>query len=487
MRTSLKKLRQAAPQPGGGPPQSKESSFTEADFATAIHSFIVGMNDFNKIGMIKTDTPALLSGAIGLATSILLATPGSNYMQRELQLGASKSATSSGRVSPSVGDLFTSFSTRVSSKITAAFAKFNSLMKYSEELLEGKNISADPAKAAEYEKQKHIILRSISSSDSLSIGELKSNLYQLIDNISECLDNINKASGTNFSIIKQFLNLDPAVSTGIDIDEDTLSTKKYDLNNLPQNLISQLSDLLKELKNLSILVSIANSISSNFPSVSSIPIGGSSAKPTSGQGSTASGGRQTTTTSSTSSTFFIDSIKNLVDFTFDGATNSLKLSSFTASSQPSFTLAIVCQTPNLQPYDLFSMIYRPGLLKISDPSRLTNPPPAISQALNQVRDIISNPSSNNLNLEISPNSAISGYDLKISLPTHIAAQLSLHKGFQIFTIQTKSSTIMVKSGTNLYSLESGISKIYFKTNDLINDSSNISKVDRQKILNKLKQ
>lgn len=486
MKTSLRKIGQASPQPAGNPaPQLRESSFTEADFATAIHKFIQGMNDFHTIGMIKTDTPALLSGAIGLATSILVAKPGANYLQRELALGSSRAAKSSNNVSPSIDDVFSAFSTRVSSRINSAFMKFSNLIKYSEELLEGKDIKADPARVSEYQKRKHLILRASSA------RELQSQLSDLISDISEALNNINEISGTNFSIIKQLLILGPAVGTELDIDEDTLSEKRYNLDNLPQNLILQLTNLLRELKALEILVSIAGSISSNYPPASSVSIRGTSGSSSGTPTQTTSGGRGGSPSPSgtppvSSGSFFIHSIVAKSNFAFDTATNSLKLSNLTGSSQPSFTLAVSCQTPNLQPYDLFHLIYRAGLIKITDGSRLSNPPPGFLQVLNQIRDIITNSSSNNLILGISPNSTISGYNLKISLPANIAAQLVPYPGFVVFTIVTRSGTTLVKSGSNSYSFDSGISKINFTTNDLINDSSNISNIEKQKILNKLK-
>ena len=67
-------------------PSVRESSFTEADFATAIHKFISGMNEFYAIGMIEAAMPSLVSDSVGLLTSFLVAEPGANYLQRELNM-----------------------------------------------------------------------------------------------------------------------------------------------------------------------------------------------------------------------------------------------------------------------------------------------------------------------------------------------------------------------------------------------------------------
>jgi len=466
-------------------PSVRESSFTEADFATAIHKFISGMNEFYAIGMIEAAMPSLVSDSVGLLTSFLVAEPGANYLQRELSLGISDAKKYDKTVSPSVDNILSSFSTRVSNKINSAFKKFSSLIKYSEELLQDKNISADPAIVSEYKKKEHLIIRESNP------GTLKNYLFDLIDDISNNLENINEISGTDFSIIKQFLNLKPAVNVGLDVDIDSLSENKYNLDNLPKNLVLQLSSFLKAVKNLEVLINFTSTISSGHTSVSSVQIGGkntpnpATAMPQTG-GARATATPTTATPTISSNSLSIISVSNRLNFVVDSSTNSLKLSNLTSSSQPSFSLNIACTAPNLNAYDLFSMLYRSGLIKINDGSSLSSPPPVLTQALAQIRDIITNPNSNNVILTSANSNRTAGYVLTVAITNNLARMLISNPGVVIFTFSTKSGPIMVKSGNNQYIFDSGISKISFNINDLIYDSSNISKRDKQNILNKLK-
>lgn len=467
-------------------PSVRESSFTEADFATAIHKFISGMNEFYAIGMIEAAMPSLVSDSVGLLTSFLVAEPGANYLQRELSLGISDAKKYDKTVSPSVDNILSSFSTRVSNKINSAFKKFSSLIKYSEELLQDKNISADPAIVSEYKKKEHLIIRESNP------GTLKNYLFDLIDDISNNLENINEISGTDFSIIKQFLNLKPAVNVGLDVDIDSLSENKYNLDNLPKNLVLQLSSFLKAVKNLEVLINFTSTISSGHTSVSSVQIGGrnnpATAMPqTGGTRATATPTTTPTTTpASSSNSLSIISVSNRSNFIVDSATNSLKLSNLTSSSQPSFSLNIACADPNLNAYDLFSKLYRSGLIKINDGTSLSNPPPILIQTLTQICDIITNPNSNNVLLTSAKSNRTVGYVLTIAITNNIARMLISNPGVVVFTFSTRSGSFMVKSGNNQYIFDSGISKISFNINDLIYDSSNISKRDKQNILNKLK-
>jgi len=469
-------------------PSIRESSFTEADFATAIHKFISGMNEFYAIGMIEAAMPSLVSDSVGLLTSFLVAEPGANYLQRELSLGISDAKKIDKTVSPSVDNILSSFSTRVSNKINSAFKKFSSLIKYSEDLLQDKNISADPAIVSKYKEKEHLIIRESNTET------LKNYLFDLINDISNNLENINEISGTDFSIIKQFLNLKPAVNVGLDVDIDSLSENKYNLDNLPKNLVLQLSSFLKAVKNLEVLINLTSTVSSGQTSVSSVQIGGkntsspATAVPQTGGAKAAATPTTTPTTTPTSSSnsLSIISVSNRSNFVVDSATNSLKLSSLTSSSQPSFSLNIACSAPNLNAYDLFSMLYRSGLIKINDGSSLSSPPPSLIQALAQIRDIITNPNSNNVLLTSAKSNRTVGYVLTIAITNNLATMLKSNPGVVVFTFSTRSGSIMVKSGNNQYIFDSGISKISFNINDLIYDSSNISKRDKQNILNKLK-
>ena len=376
------------------------------------------------------------------------------------------------------------FSTRVSNKINSAFKKFSSLIKYSEELLQDKNISADPAIVSEYKKKEHLIIRESNP------GTLKNYLFDLIDDISNNLENINEISGTDFSIIKQFLNLKPAVNVGLGVDIDSLSENKYNLDKLPNDLVLQLSSFLKAVKNLEVLINFTSTVSSGQTSVSSVQIGGkntpnpATAMPqTGGARATAT---PTTTPTSSSNSLSIISVSNRSNFIVDSATNSLKLSNLTSSSQPSFSLNIACADPNLNAYDLFSKLYRSGLIKINDGTSLSNPPPILIQTLTQICDIITNPNSNNVLLTSAKSNRTVGYVLTIAITNNIARMLISNPGVVVFTFSTRSGSFMVKSGNNQYIFDSGISKISFNINDLIYDSSNISKRDKQNILNKLK-
>jgi len=454
--------------------QTNESSFTEADLATAISLFLSGMNQFYALGMVKADIPDVLSGVVGLVSSVLVAKPGADYMERELMLGISKEKKEKND-SSSTDKIYNAFAIRVARRIKPPFNKFLKLMEYIEELLTGK-VPGGNSNTAEYKNLEHLILRSKNK------NELKNNLFILIKEISTTLDNINNIAGTNFSIINQLMFKKPAISTEIGIDENTLSSKKFDLNNLPNNLISKLTDLYKEFFNLKILFDIVEKTSNNYSGAALNWRNYNIANPS--NKTTQKTKQQNQQSGASTASLLIKRIFNVKNFTYDQSTSSIKLDSLTSSSQPSFTLEIECNTKNLNEYDLFQMLYKNNLLRINDGAGISDQ--NFITALNQVRDIITNSSSNNLLLTLLKSSK-ADYNLKIDFPQNIAQQLHASKGFDIFEIIINNQPFLVKTGLDKYFINDGFSKISFNLNDLIDDSSNISKLERAKILAKIKK
>jgi hypothetical protein len=444
----------------------KESTFTEADFATAINQFIQGINEFKKIGMIKSDIPSLASSAVGLATSILIAQPGSNYLQRELSLGISKNKNNKNN---NVQDIVLSaFSNRVGSRLKSCFNKFRRLIKYSDELTGG-STSPNPLKIDKYTDIKHLILRSSSERD------LKKNLFLLIDSISESLNDISEIAGVNFSIIRQFLLLDSAYDTDIGINKNTLSKKKYDLNNIPKPLENKIKVLLSELKSLEKLIEISGEVSGDYTSTYSSQTIGSNSSGSSGSSGSTSG------TSGHQGAAVIDTIFDLNNFSYNNSNNSLNLINITSSSSPGFSLEVSAKA-GLTEYDLFLALLNTKSIEIID-KQSTNSNTQIIQILS---DIKNNPNSNFIRLNSTFDTAKSKYKLIINIPNNVAQIFSQHPGTNLFIIKTRNSRIYIKSNLEKYEFNLGISKISFDIDDLVSNSYNISKLDKKRIINKIK-
>jgi len=455
--------------------QANESSFTEAQLATAINLFLFGMNQFHALGMIKTNIPDVLSDVVGLVSSILVAKSGSNYMERELMLGISKKERANDDSDP-IDKVYSAFSTRVARRIKLPFDKFSKLIEYIEELL-GSGASGVNSKTSEYENLKHLILRSKDE------YELKDNLFILIKEISTILDNINIIAGTNFSTIKQLIFQKPVISTEIGVDENTLSDKKFNLNNLPNNLVLKLTDLYKEFYNLKILFDIVQGVSNNYSEHAISWRNHNIANPA--NRSTQNNKQQNQKSGPSTKSLLIKQIFDLQNFTYDTSTSSYKLDSLTSSSKPSFKLEVECNDQNTNEYDLLQTLYKNHLLIINDGSGITDQ--NFLSALSQVKDGFTNPSSNNLFLNLSKNKK-GNYILKIEFPQNIAQELNRSKGFNIFRIKIDNNQIyFIKTGLDKYYINDSFSKISFNLNDLIDDSSNISKLERSKILAKIKK
>lgn len=468
MRHNFQKFGQATP-----PASVRESSFTKSNFATSIHQFLDGINEFASIGMVDKDIPSILSKLIGLGNQILLADIGSSYIERELSIGISDIKKNNNEVRASTKTIMSSFSTSVVPRINLAFNNFLNFIKYSEELLESQNISADPAVINNYSDLKEIILREKNNPENLLV-----NLKKLINEISERLNAIKDIAGVNFSLIKQFLNLNSAVNVDLDVDIDTFSKDKYDLDNLPTGMVSRLSPLLREIKNLQVLINIIKDISSEYPAISAVPISGSTNRqtPTTGRSTPSSGSPSPSPT-----TISIDKISSTSFFNQD-TPYSYKFSGLT-SANPSISLELsgnfIGQSST--PLGVFDILVRSNRIIINDGSSMTNPPSALAYIATQLR------SPNSGLLSLTPIRNTSKYLLTISIPAQAARQLVSHPSISIFSFVIGGQNYFIKSASNKYIFDSGFSEILFNTNDLINDSSNISKRDRQKILNKLKK
>jgi len=470
MRKKIQKLGQTAsatPTPAQPALETvDESSFTKSNFATSVHQFLQGMNDFASLGMISKGAPSVLSGLVGVGNQIFLANIGSNYLQRELSLGIYNNKKRKDEYSASADTIISSFSTSVASRIISAFNKFSNFIKYSEELLELQNISEDPAVVDEFSKLKEIIIRKQNNS-----RELIKQLSNLIVKISEILEKIKNIAGVNFFLIKQIFNLDSAVSVNLDIDINTFSKDRYDLNNLPPELVNKLTPLLKELKNLQYVIEMIKDISNEYPMTSAVLISQKSKNNAVSNSSTTSG--------SQSSSLTIDGISSTTFFNQDAA-YSYKLSGL-ASSDPSISLnlsgKIIGQSNNA--LSIFNILVKTKQIIINDGSGMSNPPPALAYITNQLMT----PNSGLLSLNQNKNN----YILTISIPIIAARQLIGQPSISIFTFVISNQNYIIKSANNKYIYNSDFSEISFNINDLIDDSSNISKIDRQKILNKLKK
>jgi len=469
---------------------ARETDFTEADFATSIHQFIKGMNDFRSIGLVKGGAPDILSGAIGFVTSVMIAKPGANYLERELDLGISdlkdRDKSSS---SMSNSNILSAFSSRVSSKVTTAFSNFNSFIKFSEAMLQDQGIKADTNIVSKYKQLKHLILRAGSKDKGVSINlpdgstaSLKTLLSQLIEDLSLSLNKISELSGADFSILKQFLNLSPIVGTKLEVDIDTLSEKKYDLDKLPQNLVQVLSKVLREIKNLEYLVQICSEISSNYSSSSVIIPGSNRSQGPSSQ-------NQSPTPQLTSAAATIVSIIPGNNFAQD-TPSSFKIVNLTGSSSPSISIGVTGnfknQSQTVTAHGLFLALNGNRSISIIDPATLNSPTQELLTAINSIRQILSNQNSSDVRLSIKTDAKISGYILTIIISNKIAKELIKHPNIPIISFRVNNMIYNVKTAFHKYEYESNFSKISFNVSDLINNSSNISKIDRQKILSKLK-
>lgn len=447
----------------------QESSFTKSDFATAIHQLLQGINDFASLGMVSKGVPSVLSNIIGFANQILVADIGANYLQIELSNEIYNNKKIKNEIAVSADTIISSFSTSVAPRINSAFNKFKNFIQYSNELLKSENISADPAVIDKYSDLKQIILRSKNNP-----RKIKKELYNLIDEISKRLDILKNIAGVEFSLIKQFLNLDSAVNINLDVDLNTFSKDKYDLDNLSKDLVSKLSPILKELKNLEVIINVIKNISSDYPTISAVSISGKSNKK-----KTDDVGSKTPT--SGKSIFSIDKIYSINSLNQD-TPYSYKLSGLT-SVNPSVSLEISGNFSKQQneALNIFNILVNTKNIILNDGSGMANPPRELTYIVNQLK----NPNSGLLSLTPVKNTA--NYILTISIPIQAAKQLMNYPSIYIFKILINGQNYFIKSANTKYVFNSNISEISFNINDLIDHSSNISKIDRQKILNKLKK
>lgn len=459
----------------------RESTFTSADLSNAIKIFIIGINDLQDIGLVKTDIPNVLSNTLGLATSLLVGSPGSNYLQRELILGSSKSARSNknpGNI-PYLGDYLASFSSRIAGRVSSASNKFNLLIDYSEEILD-EIVPPDPSKAQEYERLKNILTRSISSEKDLSTREIKLNLFKLIDYMEEAAKDISNAAGINFSFFNQLLLLRPAVTTSLGVDEDSLSNDKINLDSISNDIKLKLFNLLKKIKNFKELISISNNINQFFLSNISNTV--------SSKSQNSKSNRAKTNNSKPIGSNKVDSLKileidRLEGFLLDQSSMSIKIIN-PVLTEPSIALKIYSTKTPKDAHDLFLMLYNEGLFEITNPTSIYLSSPQSMGPLDGIREIIANNNSNNIRLDYKPLSN-SNYILKIELSKNISSILA-NNSIILFTINADGSKIIVKSA-NTYSIDDNISKIKFSSYDLVSDTSSLTNIERQKIINKIKK
>jgi len=460
MKRKIQKTAQAAPTPSNQPvPQVKESAFTKSDFATSIHQFLQGINEFASLGMVSKGVSSILSNIIGIGNQFLVANIGANYLQRELILGISKYKKEN-EIVPSKDTILSSFSNSVANRIRSAFQKFENFINYSEELVGSQNISADPKIVDECDDLKQKILR-LNKNES---KELKKELFNLINKVSERLEIIKNTIGVEFSLINQFLNLDSAVKINLNVDINTFSKEKYDLNNLSPDLISKLLSVLKELKNLQILIETINNISSEYK-ISSISVS-KKQKPT------------PTPTPTPSSGISIDKVFNANSLIPYG-NNTYKLPGIKGFN-PNISLELSGTiSKNSTAFDVFNNLVATNNIIINDGSNMANPPPQLAIIDNELND----PNSGLLSLSKNKNK----YILTISIPSAVVNQLIGQPFVTIITFVIGGQNYFLKSANNKYIFNSYFSEISFNINDLIDDSSNISKRDKQKIINKLKK
>lgn len=502
MRDKMRKLGQAAsPNPNNNPPPppDKKTSFTRKDLTDAISIFKKGLNQAESIGLVSSPAPSIASGILSGISGIMIGKPGSSYLEQRFSLGISKSEREQKNSidKNNLSIVYSSFNSRVLAPAVKAYQCFETLTKYAEELNDGKNLSTLINKS--------IINNYATMHSSLvDVGEdhseAKSILSLSIEELSDAFEKVKNISNAQQSIMNQLLLKSSTTSIGVSAPTDVDFLENYSISNFPAAIKDALFKIAAEVKTLGVLIDYLRNIVGQYNSVSSISVPGSSSKtpttrtPTT-QTSNPSGGPsgnppQVSGPQSNSSSPII-SVRGSQNFAQDRShPNSIQLHGVGASSNPTFVVFFkdIPGVTFATAHEALTYFIRNGFLKINSFSGSSpGSNPGKDAAIAKVRDIISNQNSNNVSLSLAPETRIGGYRLEVSLSNQVAQELSLHSQDPLFEFVTQSSgKLTVRAGLNNYKIDTGFSKISFTAKDLINDSSNISKLNRQKILEKIK-
>ena len=497
MRDQIKKLGQVTnPAPGPNPPQQdKKTSFTRKDLTDAISIFKKGLNQAESIGLVSSPAPSIASGVLSGISGIMIGKPGSSYLEQRFSLGILKSKREQKNSidKNNLSIVYSSFNSRVLSPAVKAYQCFETLTKYAEELNEGKDLSTliDKSIINNYATT-HSSLVDVGEDDS----EAKSILSSSIDDLSDAFEKVKNISNTQQSIINQLLLKPSATSIGVSAPENVDFLEKYSISKFPAGVKDALFKIAAEVKTLGMLIDYLKNIVGQYNSVSSIPVPGSSSKAqtpgSSGSPSNSPTGNPPQAPGSPSNAASpIVSVRGVQNFAPDRShPNSIQLHGVGASSNPTFVVFFkdIPGTTFATPHEALTYFLRNGFLKINSFSGSSpGSNPGKDAAIAKVREIISNQNSNNVSLNLLPEPRVGGYRLEISLSNQVSQELSRHSQDPLFEFITQSSgKLTVRAGLNNYKIDTGFSKISFTAKDLINDSSNISKLNRQKILEKIK-
>ena len=497
MRDKMRKLGQAVnPNPGNNPPPppDKKTSFTRKDLTDAISLFKKGLNQAESIGLVSSPAPSVASGILSGISGIMIGKPGSSYLEQRFSLGISKSEREQKNSidKDNLSIVYSSFNSRVLTPAARAYQCFEALTKYAEELNEGKKLSTLINKSI---INNYATLHSSLVDVGEEHSEAKSILNSSIDELSDAFEKVKNISNAQQSIINQLLLKSSTTSIGVSAPTNVDFLENYSISNFPASIKDALLKIAAEVKTLGMLIDYLKNIVGQYNSVSSIPVPGSSSRTPTSQTPNAGGGPssnppQVPGPPSNSSSPII-SVRGSQNFAQDRShPNSIQLHGVGASSSPTFAVFFkdIPGVTFVTAHEALTYFIRNGFLKINSFSGSSpGSNPGKDAAIAKVHDIVSNQNSNNVSLSLAPEARIGGYKLGISLSNQVAQELSRHSQDPIFEFVTQSSgKLIVRAGLNNYKIDTGFSKISFTAKDLINDSSNISKLNRQKILEKIK-
>lgn len=479
MKTNLHKRGQvsppATPPSPATPPPVTESTFTISQYQLSLAHAKQVFNKLNSIGLVSTDTPQLLSGLLNITTGILSGNVGGSYLSNQMSLGIKDMKKTYQRSVVNIDDVKSAFSSRVLSKVESAFTGFENFKKYSLEIVEPKTPKLDTAKTAEYDAL------FLEITNSTSARELKSHYEESLNYLSEITSELTKVFEVDFSVINQVLNLPSASGIGLSVSGQ--GTKQIVIDYVPASFKNSLLEILKVLMTASYLIEGLRSSTGNASIASSISISGTKKTQQTAQQQTQG------TQPVASSGLRITSVIPGNSFVQSRGVQGISLQNVTASSVPSFSILIQGLGSGTQSaHTVLLNLIRSRLMSIADPSTITNPAPDLVFALTSIREILTNPNANGVNLSIAKNPRSSGHKLSISMANNISLALSHHPGVEIFKfLVNNNQPFNVTAKLDRYYYEDNFSKFSFSAKELINDSSNISKINRQKILEKIKK